>query len=308
MESRPQVTELATVVHNWSVGLSLISMVDFNIYSLDFTSYSRSWGYGSQPASSSALLLQSTQYAKLVNCSFHDNFGTALTVYNTNATLAEKEFIHNQCASEIYETGCGITALNSNLIFTGKTIFLGNSASFRSRYSAGAVWASASSLHFTGINNFIGNSAHSYSGGAIHAEANTFLSFIGTSNFNHNSAYSGGAIYTSGNVVLTFNGTNNFINNSANFEGGAIYAIYTFGKFIGSSTFSHNSAHSASTCSGGAILTRYSVVLTFDGISNFFNNSAGHFRYGGAIFAVTNILLHFIGTSNTTCLYSYKYD
>ena len=185
---------MATVLRNGLVGFNFISMVDFNIYSLAFTSYSRSWGYGSCPASSSALLLQSTHYAELVNCSFHDNLGTALTVYNTNISLAENEFIHNQCASEIYKTGCGITALNSNLILTGKTIFLGNSASFR--YSAGAIWASASSLHFTGVNSFIGNSAHSYSGGAIHAEANTFLSFSGTSNFNHNSAYSGGAIHT----------------------------------------------------------------------------------------------------------------
>ena len=82
-------------------------------------------------------------------------------------------------------------------------------------YSAGAMWAFASSLLFTGI---------SYSGGAIHAEANTFLSINGTSNFNHNYAYSGGAIYTSGNVVLTFIGTNNFIDKSANSEGGAIHA------------------------------------------------------------------------------------
>ena len=297
---------IATVVRNGSVGFSFISMVDFNMYSLAFTSYNRSWGYGSCPASSSALLLQSTHYAKLVNCSFHDNLGTALTVYNTNITLAENEFIHNQCASEMYGTGCGITALNSNLILTGNTTFIENSAS--SRYSAGAIWASTSSLHFTGRNNFMGNSANSYnSGGAIHAEANTFLSFNGTSNFNHNSAYKGGAIYTSGHVVLTFNGTNNFINNSANFEGGAIHAKYTLGKFIGSSTFSHNSAPSANTGScGGAILTRYDVVLTFDGINNFFNNSAGYFKYGGAIFAVTNVLLCFIGTSNFTYNSAYK--
>ena len=119
---------IATVVRNGLVGFSFISMVDFNIYSLALTSYSRSWGYGSHPASSSALLLQSTHYAELVNCSFHDNLGTAITVYNTNITLAENEFIHNQCASEMYETGCGITALNSTLILTGNTIFLENSA------------------------------------------------------------------------------------------------------------------------------------------------------------------------------------
>ena len=70
----------ATVVHNGSVGVSFTNMVDFNIYYLAFTSYNRSWGHGSQPASKSALLLQSTLNAKLVNCFFHDNLGTALTV------------------------------------------------------------------------------------------------------------------------------------------------------------------------------------------------------------------------------------
>ena len=71
---------IATVVRNGSVGFSFIKMVNFNIYSLAFTSYNRSWSYGSHPASNSALLLRSTQNAELVNCSFHDNIGTALAV------------------------------------------------------------------------------------------------------------------------------------------------------------------------------------------------------------------------------------
>ena len=70
----------ATVIHNGSVGLSFRSMVEFNIYSLAFTSYNRSLSYGSHPASNSALYMHSSLYAKLVNCSFHNNFGTALTV------------------------------------------------------------------------------------------------------------------------------------------------------------------------------------------------------------------------------------
>ena len=75
---------IATVVRNGSVGFSFTNMVDFTIYSLAFTSYNKSWSYGSQPASNSALFLRFTQYTKLVNCSFHDNHGTALTVYKTN--------------------------------------------------------------------------------------------------------------------------------------------------------------------------------------------------------------------------------
>ena len=70
-------------VRNGSVGFSFTNMVDFNTYSLAFTSYNRSWSYGSHHASNSALLLQSTIYAKLVNCTFHDNIGTAFAVHNT---------------------------------------------------------------------------------------------------------------------------------------------------------------------------------------------------------------------------------
>ena len=79
---------IATVVHNGSVGFSFTNMVDFNIDFLAFTSYTGSWSYGSLLASNSTLFfLQSTRYAKLVNCSFHDNFGTALAVHNITLTL-----------------------------------------------------------------------------------------------------------------------------------------------------------------------------------------------------------------------------
>ena len=59
------------------------------------------------------MLLQSTHYAKLVSCSFHDNLGTALAVRNTNFTLTEIKFMHNQYAcqsfSDICELGCSIS-------------------------------------------------------------------------------------------------------------------------------------------------------------------------------------------------------
>ena len=71
------------------------------------------------------LLLQSTQNAELVNCSFHHNIGTVFAVNNTSVTLVENQFIHNQCAyrsfSEMHELGCGIITFNCNLTFTGNT-------------------------------------------------------------------------------------------------------------------------------------------------------------------------------------------
>ena len=98
-------------------------------------------------ANNSALFLQSTQNAKLVNCSFHENLGIALTVHSTNIILTvNSRFIHNQCGCEFFSynciVGCGITALNSTLTFIGNTTFFQNTAT--SYYGgAGAIWASA---------------------------------------------------------------------------------------------------------------------------------------------------------------------
>ena len=188
--------------------------------------------------------LHNKNYAKLVNCSFHDNFGSAIIVHNTNIILAENnEFIHNQCECESFndrcELGCGVTAVNSSLTFTGNTTFHENHK-LNNLYSAGAIWASTSSLHFSGTNNFIGNSAEI--GSAIYAENNTSLSFTGTSNFCNNSAgYESGAIYIAGSVVVAFNGSNNFFSNS----GGAIHVLNNISlSFTGTSNFGHNSAYS----------------------------------------------------------------
>ena len=161
---------MATVVRNGSVGFTFTNMVDFNIYSLTFTSYNNSMRYDNRQASNSALLLQSTAYAKLVKCSFHSNLGTALTVRNTSITLAENnEVIRNHCRFLLFSTsGCGITALNSHLTFTGNTIFHANSAV--GLIFSGIIWASGSSLNFTGTSNFIDNSVYSAKSGVIYAK------------------------------------------------------------------------------------------------------------------------------------------
>ena len=324
MHGESSSDSIATIVRNGSVGFSFTNMVNFNTYSLAFTSYNKSWSYS---GSNSALFLQSTQNAKLVNCSFHDNLGTALAVNNINITLAgNSKFIRNQCAcqsfSEVHELGCGIAALNSTLTFTGNSFFHENTqTNSSSSYCAGAIWASGSSLHFNGTNSFIKNSVNGTKGfgGAIYATDNTSLSFSGTSNFTHNSAEYGGAISTDHNGVLTFYGTNNFVNNSAEYGGaisvyyngvltfdgtnnfvnnsavygGAIYAGINISlAYIGTSNFSNNTAES----SGGAIYTYKDIVLTFNGSNSFSSNSAKY--KGGAIYADTNTSLCFNGTSN----------
>ena len=181
--------------------------------------------------------------------------------------------------------------INVVLTLNGTNNFTHNSA----RYYGGAICTYDNAdnvLIFTGTNNFIGNSVQRHGGGAI-STSSAVLTFTGTSNFINNSANgpfsNGGAINTSpyGNAVLTFTGTNNFINNSAKNDGGAIYAGSNSSlRFKGN--FSHNSAY---IHGGGAIFTKDNAVL---GTSNFISNSA---LDGGAIYAGTNTLLLFIGTS-----------
>ena len=317
---------VATVVRNGSVGFKFMNNLDLNIYFLAFTSFERRndthyfISYRRHPASNFALGLQSTQYAKLVKCSFHDNLGIALTVHNTSITLAENEFIHNQCGCQLitmHKLGCGITALNSNLTFTGNTSFHKNIAvGFLFCGCGGVIWASVSSLNFTGTSSFTDNVAYSSNSGVVYAEKYTSLSFTGISDFRNNSAC---AIYTSGNVVITFNGNSNFINNSAHFGYGVLHAVTnTSVSFIGASNFSHNTA-----VRGGAIYTNDNAVLAFNGTNNFFNNTAyssgggaisagvsklsfigtSHFTHnlaisGGAIYAYENVVLTFNGTNN----------
>ena len=284
---------MAAIVCNGQVGLSFTSMMEIKIYSLAFTSCSRD--HGISPVTSYALLLQSTQHAELVNCLFHDNPGTALVVNNTNATLPGNRFNHNRCESCL--GGCGITALNCKVTFTGNTVFLGNFVTFcRPRITSsggGAVYASHNTeLDFIGISNFINNSA--YNGGAIFASDNTVLSFSGTNYFTNNSAYlRGGAIYASENTVLHLNGLNIFFINSVhNGDGGAISTSNnTIINFNGTNNFISNSADNGV---GGATLILSNSTLRFNGTNNFIFNAAG---VAGAIFT-KNTVLSFNGTNN----------
>ena len=165
MRGESSLGYVAKVVCNGSVGLHFMSMVDLKIHSLTFTACSRSF----DEYYTYAMLLESIEYAELINCSFHDNFGTALVVYQTSVTLAENnEFTHNHCDKwfmAIYcVSGGGISAHYSNLTFTGNTTFLQNYA-------------------------MLGSGPADYGGGgAIYAVYNTSLSFTGTSNFVNNSA------------------------------------------------------------------------------------------------------------------------
>ena len=297
--------KIATVVCSGPVGLSFTRMVEFKMCSLAFTSCRRLLRYTiiirdyMYTPVYGAMSLQSTQYAELVNCSFHDNNGTALLVDNTNITLAgNTELTHNKACGSIV-LGGAIIAVNSNLTFTGNTTFLGNSA-ISGQYpfadivgGGGAIYTSDTVLSFSGTNNFINNSA-GYGGGAIWANNNTVLSFSGTNNFLNNSAgFDSGAIWANNNTVPSFSGTNNFLNNSVGFGSGVIMAYEnTVLNFSGTNNFINNSADEGG---GGVISTYENTVLSFSGTNNFINNSA---NYGGVILTYKNTALYFSETNN----------
>ena len=105
---------IATVVRNGSVGFSFTKMVDFNIYSLAFTSYNRSWSYGSHPSSNSALIFQPVQYAKLVNLFFLQQHWHCYCskLYWHCSGREQYKLIHNQCVELSHRVRC--TAFNNH--------------------------------------------------------------------------------------------------------------------------------------------------------------------------------------------------
>ena len=339
----------ATVVCSGSYGLIFTNMMKFKMQSLAFTKCSRMYTFPLNVLNSiitsifrvpftptlpfiakHVLLLQSTQYAELVNCSFHDNIGTALVVINSSITAENNDFTHNYCEpSKCVMFGGGIVTVNSSLTFIGNTTFIGNigiaagagiftfnsalnstgNFHFESNSNVGSItlpvvgnltvgtmFAHTSSLHFNGTNNFTNNSAQSQNiggfGGAICAVVDTSLSFTGTSNFKQNSATIGGAIYAYINCMLSITGTSNFSSNSA-LQAGAIYAyINCMLSITGTSNFNSNSAYQ-----GGAIFAYSNHMLSITGTSNFSSNSA---RLGGAIFLASDNSMTFDGNISFT--------
>ena len=297
----------ATVVCSGPFGLIFTNMMKFKMQSLTFTNCGKTYPIpfnelnsiiislfrvpftpSSRLTARHALLLQSTQYAELVNCSFRDNIGTALVVINSSITAENNDFTHNYCEPNKCISGGGITALSSSLTFIGNTTFIGNIGIV----TGAGIFTFNSALNSTGNFHFESNSnigsipitgVGGINVGTMFAHTSS-LHFNGTNNFTNNSAQSqntggyGGAICVVVDTSLSFTGTNNFINNSVNTEQ------------------SNNSAQSEGFSYGGAIVASNNATLSFTGTSNFEQNSAT--TAGGAIFAINNCILSITGTSN----------
>ena len=92
---------------------------------------------------------------------------------------------------------------------------------------------------------------------------------------------------------ITMAGNNDFTHNHCPtcMGGGGIVAINAVLSFNGINNFVNNSAGQ-----GGAIYTSYNTVLSFNGTNNFTNNSADY--GGGAIYASDKTVLSFYGANN----------
>ena len=197
--------------------------------------------------------------------------------------------------------------LYSNVIISGNTTFLGNSArrgggvhaqftcdvdiSGDTTFSGnsaidngGGIYVA--SLNLNGNTSFIGNSAL-YNGGGIGARNKFNVTISGSSMFIGNSAGNGGAIYArsrskSTNTNVNISGNATFSGNSA-MDGGCIFADSTSLNFEGIVSFTICSA----TNDGGAIYTSETRV-NFRGSNLFSTNSAA--QSGGGLYAPKSFL------------------
>ena len=207
--------------------------------------------------------LHAGQDTNIFNCSFEDNVGTSLGVFNSSLGLSGSSTFTNNCrvcsgrnCTSIC-LGGGIYAHTSMLIFSDSITFTSNSAE-----DGAGIYAWQSTLILTGNCSVTNNSAKRYGGGII-------------------------AWFS----ILNFIGNTTFRNNLARF-GGGMYAVISSQNFIGNTTFTNNSAEG-----GGGIRSWWSTI-TFTGNTTFRNNLAGQSSRG--IIRVSRSILYFTG--NTTIM------
>ena len=244
--------------------------VAYNAYSDYITIYGLSIHFG--------------QDIEISNCSVQDSVGTAMGVFYSILNLRGSNSFTSNCRActdgdhiHVNALGGGIYANTSTLVFSGSSIFGGNSAE-----SGGGIYVENSIVIFTGNHAFNNNSAQHFGGGM--SVLNTALNFTGNSTFRGNSAKDGGGIFTQHNTVY-FTGNNTFTDNSA-VQGGGISLQNSNLNFTGSKMFRNNSGDNII---GGGIFAENST-LAFTGDSIFTGSSGGLFGGGIAVlFSTLNL-------------------
>ena len=228
-----------------------------------------------------AVRFESVEHIEVVDCVFHNNYGTALGIFNSRAAFSGNSTFSSNCrrcsstsGECLYCLGGGIYVEASSANFSGITTFDGNYAG-----SGGGILAEDNSdVSFSGNTTFKNNSAVLYGGGGIYAGKNSDVSFSGNTTFKENSAeLFGGGIYAGDNSDVSFSGSTTFKENSAELFGGGIYAgDNTDVSFSGSTTFKENSVE----LYGGGIYAGYNSDVSFSGAGTISDNTA---KDGGGI-------------------------
>ena len=244
------------------------------------------------------LHLRLVQRTEIIDCTFQDSYGSALGVVDSHVILrGSNSFLNNckLCSNEgcYYRRlkcyGGGISAHRSDLNFTGKCIFGGNSA-----FSGGGIYSgSHSKLNLSGNTEFIHNSA--LYGGGVYSHPSSNIEISGNTTFIGNSAGSnGGGVYVASNMNI--NGNTTFIGNSASSNGGGVYVWSNSNINIsGNAIFISNIARGGDDmkmvfdsvgCGGGVYITSNSNT-NISGNTTFFGNSAGN-NSGGVFLESAN--------------------
>ena len=233
-----------------------------------------------------ALLFLSVQHVEIGECVFNHNFGTALGIVNSSATLSGNNMFSSNCrCSNVQKChqGCfggGIYVETSDVNFDGNTTFDGN--------PGGGMYAQFNNfVSFSGSTTFKGNIA--VNGGGIHALYNSNVSFSGSTTFKGNIAMNGGGVFASHNSHVKFSGTGTISDNVAT-NGGGIYLEGSSIEVSGNITVRNNRAY----LGGGIYLARFHDRIFmrsnkrfshFSGTSTISDNTA---ERGGGIFSVRN--------------------
>ena len=269
------------------VGFSLMGISEVIIDGLAFVACARPGivqdSYGKHFVTYYGLHLDSVQMAEIIDCTFWDSYGTALGVVDSHVVLRRNNsFLNNcrQCSNrrcDQYQSahtcyGGGVFVHRSNLKFTVRTTFSGNSAN-----DGGGISALSSNVDISGNTTFSRNSAGRY-GGGISARYSSSVTISGNTIFSYNSASKdGGGVSAWNSSNVTISGNTTFSRNRATWGGGVNAWNSSNVTISGNTTFSRNVAW----WYGGGVSAGGSTNVMISGNTTFNHNSA--FWYGGGV-------------------------
>ena len=276
----------STVTSSRPVGFYFRNISHVIIHTLTFTSSSRRLSQSNEHhyIFSNAVQASLVQHLEINNCTFQENYCTAVRLQSSSVVLEGTNTFKNNCLHRMDSCfGAGIMAVKSSLSLNGNNTFVGNSA------EGGGGLFIISTITASGENSFVDNSAISRRGGGGIFAYKSALRFFGTTNFKHNSAKvsNGGGIHLL-ESTLYISGIAVFEGNSAHGKGirslyldsgcgGGMFATRSSIIFAGRSTFLKDSSESC----GGLLV--YNSTMKVNGSIQFHNNSVAYHGGGGCV-------------------------